>query len=279
MFSNFIYLIIAILIFTIYQPTEAPGLSPAKAFALATGFVVGFAVLSRWFFRRLAQTIDQIDTFSADHRYTSLLTRLSIMAVALFAVLVHGLGLPSQFGHWQFFQLLPTLLAIVFLLLFLLLLSVVWYHAYACYRPLYGTDLSRQAYIVSNWRMSVPVLIPWVMISLIADILLALPFESPKRFLATTEGEVVYFLAFLVLVAVFAPHWSSSVSGDATPLEPGFHRARIEEPLPACRYRVPQHHVLAHLRRADAYSGRHGHRPPIPLYSGDRFPPALIVTG
>ena len=227
MFSNFIYLIIAILIFTTYQSTETPGLSAAEALTLTTGFVVGFAVLSRWFFRRLAKTIDHIDSYSADQRYSSLLTRQSIVAIALFAVLVHGLGLPSQFGNGTFFQTLPTLLAIVFLFLFLLLLSVVWYHAYASYRRLYGADLSRWAYIISNWRMSVPILIPWVMISLIADIIFALPFESPKRFLATTEGEVVYFLGFLFLVAVFAPLVIQRLWG-CYPLEPGFHRERIE---------------------------------------------------
>lgn len=227
MFSNFIYLIIAILIFTIYQPSENPGLPAVGAFAFAATLVVGFAVVSRWFFRRLSKTIDQIDAFNADHRFSSLLTRQSIMVVALFAILVHGLGLPSQLGHWTVFQMLPTLLAVVFLLLFLLLLTVVWYHAYASYRQLYGADVSRRVYIISNWRMSVPILIPWVMISLIADIIFALPFESPKRFLGTTEGEVVYFLTFLILVAVFAPLVIQRLWG-CTPLEPGFYRERIE---------------------------------------------------
>jgi len=227
MFSNFIYLIIAILVFTIYQPSENPGLSATEAFALAAGLVIGFAGVSRWFFRRLAKQIDLIDAFRADHRYSSLLTRQSIMAVSMFAILIHGLGLPSQCAHWTVFQLLPTLLAVVFLVLFLVLLSIVWHHAYACYQQLYGTDLSRRAYIMSNWRMSVPILIPWVMISLIADIIFALPFESPKRFLSTTEGEVVYFLTFLILVAVFAPLVIQRLWG-CYPLEPGFYRERIE---------------------------------------------------
>jgi Zn-dependent protease with chaperone function len=228
MFSNFIYLIIAILIYALYRPSDSPGLSSAEALVMTAGCLVAFYMLSRWFFRRLAADIDAIDAFSADSRHASLLTRQSIMAIVLFAFIVHGLGLPSLFNEWTLFETLPTLLAVCFLLLFLLLLSIVWHNAYPSYRQLYGPDLSHRIYIISNWRMSVPILIPWVMISLMADIILALPFDSPKRFLGTTEGEVAYFLTFLILVAVFAPLVIQRLWG-CTPLEPGFYRKRIED--------------------------------------------------
>lgn len=227
MFSNFIYLIIAILIYAIYQPSENPGLSAGEAWGLAAGLILGFALLARWFFRRMASAITRIDAFSADHRHSGLLTRQCMMSIGLFAILVHGLGLPSHMQGWALFQMLPTLLAVIFLLLFLMLLSIVWYQAFPSYRLLYGDDLSRRDYIISNWRMAVPILIPWILISLISDIVFALPFESPRRFLSTTEGEVAYFLSFLLFVAVFAPLVIQRLWG-CYPLEPGFYRNRIE---------------------------------------------------
>jgi len=227
MFANFIYLIIAILIFALYQPADKPALSTTEAWVLAVLLTAGFAAISLWLFRRLASSINYIDTYRADDRHSSLLTRQSIMAIALFAVMVHILGLPSTLAGWVLFAKLPTLLAMVFLLLFLLLLSIVWHNAYPSYRRLYGADLSRRAYIASNWRMSVPILIPWVMISLLADIIFALPFEAPKRFLATTQGEVIYFVGFLVFVAVFAPLVIQRLWG-CYPLEHGFYRERIQ---------------------------------------------------
>ena len=228
MFSNFIYLIIAILVYAIYQPTENPGLSAAEAIALTAALVVGFGVATRWFFRRLSTMLDRMDTFSADHRYTRLVTRQSIAAIVLFAVVVHGLGLPSHGAQAPLFQMLPTLLAVVFLLLFLCILSVVWHSAYPSYRKLYGSDLSRLAYVISNWRMAVPIILPWVMVSIVADIIFALPFEGPKQFLSSTEGEVIYFLGFLMIVAVFAPLVIQRFWG-CYPLEPGFYRQRIEK--------------------------------------------------
>jgi Zn-dependent protease with chaperone function len=227
MFANFIYLIIAILIFAIYQPAGNPGFPPDEAWLLAALLTAGFAATSRWLFGRLAASIDHIDTYRADDRHSNLITRQSIMAIALFAVMVHLLGLPLTMENWFLFKKLPTLLAIVFLMLFLLLLTIVWYNAYPSYRRLYGNTISRQGYIASNLRMSVPILIPWVMISLLADIIFALPFEAPKRFLSTTTGEVVYFVGFLVFVAVFAPmviQWLWS----CYPVEDGFYRDRIQ---------------------------------------------------
>ena len=228
MFANFIYLIIAILIFALYQPADSPGLSPVEAWLLAAIVIVVFASLSRWLFRRLATSVDRMDAYRADDRHSNLLTRQSIMAIAFYAVMVHALGLPSTMDDWLVFKMLPTVLAIVFLLLFLLLLTIVWINAYPTYRRLYGTGLSRRDYIIGNWRMSVPILIPWVMISLLSDIIFALPFEAPKRFLSTTEGEVVFFVGFLVVVAVFAPIVIQRLWG-CYPLEPGFYRERIRD--------------------------------------------------
>jgi Zn-dependent protease with chaperone function len=228
MFANFIYLIIAILVYAIYQPTENPGLSAAEAITLATALVIGFGVATRWFFRRLSTMLDRMDTFSADHRYSRLVTRQSIVAIILFAIIVHGLGLPSHGAQAPLFQVLPTLLAVVFLLLFLFILSIVWHSAHPSYRKLYSSDLSRLAYVISNWRMAVPIILPWVMVSIVADIIFALPFERPKQFLSSTEGEVIYFLVFLVIVAVFAPLVIQRFWG-CYPLEPGFYRQRIEK--------------------------------------------------
>ena len=228
MFANFIYLIIAILVYAIYQPTENPGLYAAEAITLATALVIGFGVATRWFFRRLSTMLDRMDTFSADHRYSRLVTRQSIVAIILFAIIVHGLGLPSHGAQAPLFQVLPTLLAVVFLLLFLFILSIVWHSAHPSYRKLYGSDLSRLAYVISNWRMAVPIILPWVMVSIVADIIFALPFERPKQFLSSTEGEVIYFLVFLVIVAVFAPLVIQRFWG-CYPLEPGFYRQRIEK--------------------------------------------------
>jgi hypothetical protein len=90
-----------------------------------------------------------------------------------------------------------------------------------------GRDLSRKAYVASNIAFSVPVLLPWLLLSGIADLILALPFDLPRRVLTSPEGETAYFLVFLFAVAVLGPviiqkFWR------CRPLEAGYFRRRIE---------------------------------------------------
>jgi Zn-dependent protease with chaperone function len=71
------------------------------------------------------------------------------------------------------------------------------------------------------------VLLPWLLLSGFADLIKALPFGWPGRFLETTEGEVTYFLIFLFIVAVIGPAMIQKF-WRCKPLESGEHRQRIE---------------------------------------------------
>jgi len=70
-------------------------------------------------------------------------------------------------------------------------------------------------------------LLPWFCLSIVADIIHVLPFSLPKQILATTEGQVAYFLIFLFLVAVIGPLLVQKV-WRCKPLDTGNERSRIE---------------------------------------------------
>ena len=149
------------------------------------------------------------------------------MAIILFAIDIYVLNLTSFLTNISLFSIIPTLQALLFLGLFVLYLAIIWAFAYGSYRILYKIDISRKSYIFSNISFSIPVLLPWFFLSGIADIINALPLELPKRLLSTTEGEVIYFLVFLVAVAMLGPvlilkFWRCK------PLEAGLRRSRIE---------------------------------------------------
>ncbi|MBW2167269.1 MAG: M48 family metalloprotease, partial [Deltaproteobacteria bacterium] len=118
--------------------------------------------------------------------------------------------------------------ALVFIGLFVFYLAIIWACAYGPYKRLYITDLSRRSYVLSNISFSIPVLFPWFMLSGIADIINALPFELPKRFLSTPEGQVVYFLFFLSTVVIIGPAMIQKF-WRCKPLESGYVRSRIEK--------------------------------------------------
>lgn len=149
------------------------------------------------------------------------------MASVLFALDIYVLSLPSFCSGFPLFSAIPTLQALMFLLLFAAYLGIVWAYAHRPYQKLYDIKVSGRSYVLSNISFSVPVLLPWVFLSGITDIINVLPFEAPKRFLSTTEGEILYFLFFLFAVALIGPvliqkFWR------CTPLGPGYERSRIE---------------------------------------------------
>ena len=227
MFGNFIYFIIVLLIYITYQPSDETNFAPSETLFLFLFLIILFGYFTWLQFHRLERRISKASFSSLDHIFNAIIFRLSIMAIILFAIDIYVLNLTSFLTNISLFSIIPTLQALLFLGLFVLYLAIIWAFAYGSYRILYKIDISRKSYIFSNISFSIPVLLPWFFLSGIADIINALPLELPKRLLSTTEGEVIYFLVFLVAVAMLGPvlilkFWRCK------PLEAGLWRSRIE---------------------------------------------------
>ena len=228
MFANFFYFIIALLIYSTYQPTESTNFTGAHSILLFLMLAGGYAATTRFAFQRLRQKIERGGIIQAEMRFTSLLTRHAVLAIFIFAINVYGLSLPSFSAVWLPFKILPTLQAILFVALFVAYLAWLWACAHRSYQILYHSHVSRRAYVVSNISFAMPVLLPWVVLSSISDLVWILPFESLKKFLSTPLGEVLFFLSFLVAVALFGPLLIQKF-WQCRPLEAGSHRSRIEQ--------------------------------------------------
>ncbi len=227
MFGNFIYFIVVLLIYSTYQPSEETNFSGIETLFLFITLILFFAWITRIQFRRLEKRLSKESFHQLGHKFSATLTRQSIMAIVLFSVDIYGLNLTSFLINIPYLSIIPTFQALLFLGLFVFYLAIVWACAYGPYRMFNTTDLSRRAYILGNISFSIPVLIPWVLLSGIADIINAMPFELPKRFLSTTEGQMAYFLVFLFAIAIVGPAMIQKF-WRCKPLETGYYRRRIE---------------------------------------------------
>jgi Zn-dependent protease with chaperone function len=153
--------------------------------------------------------------------------RQSIMAILVFFIDIYLLNLPTFFTEIALFNTIPTLQTLLFLGLFVFYLGLVWTSAHGAYKKLYGSDISPRSYVLSNITFSLPVLLPWLVFSGFRDLVIALPFEWPGRFLDTAEGEATYFLIFLIMLVIAAPFMIQKF-WRCKPLESGEHRQRIE---------------------------------------------------
>ena len=227
MFANFIYFIVALLIYATYQPSEQTNFSSLDTLIYFFFLILLFFIISRRQFIRIARSAATHSQDVLDQQFTSTMTRQSVLAIVLFAVDIYGLNVSAFLSGIGIFQAIPTLEALVFITLFIGYLAIVWSNAHDAYRRIYHTNITRKAYVVSNISFSVPVLLPWLLLSGVADLIMALPFDLPRRVLTSPEGETAYFLFFLFAVAGIGPliiqkFWR------CRPLEAGYYRQRIE---------------------------------------------------
>ncbi|MFW5901830.1 MAG: M48 family metalloprotease [Thermodesulfobacteriota bacterium] len=227
MFGNFLYFIVALLIYTTYQPASAPEIHPFYTLALFIGLILVFAAGAHTTFKNILAKIDTTDFSRIEYQYNSAVNRYSIMSIFIYAIDIYVLNIGVWLHQLRIFQLFPTLEALCFLGLFILYLCLVWGFAYPAHNRLYQTGISRRDYILSNVTFSLPILLPWFILSITADILNTLPFQQPKQMLFSTEGQIVYFLAFLVVIAIIGPALIQKFWG-CRPLKPGPARFRIE---------------------------------------------------
>jgi Zn-dependent protease with chaperone function len=227
MFAYFIYFIIVLLIYNTYQPSAENNFSLFQSLALFLAITLVFFYYTHLRFKKLIKRLPFENPVVIDQRFTSLQTHLSIFAIGLFAIHIYVLDLPAFFFNLALFQMAPTLVALICISIFVIYLAIIWSASHPLYQELYRSSISKHSYILSNISFSIPVLLPWTVLSGVADFLNALPFEWPKNFLSTGFGQAVYFIFFLFAAAILGPvmiqrFWRCK------PLEKGRYRERIE---------------------------------------------------
>lgn len=227
MFGNFIYYIIALLIYSTYQPQSDPYISAFNALLLFFSFIVFFFLFTRRQFKKIEAQVGSVSMANSDQHFNTVLTRHSILAILIYAIDIYGLNIAGFLRHLSILKAIPTLEALIFLTLFISYLSIIWICAYAPYKKIYRNSISKRSYVTSNISFSIPILLPWLCLSMTADIINILPFDAPKQFLMSTQGQIIYFIFFLFVISIFGPVFIQKFWG-CRPLRSGLARDRIE---------------------------------------------------
>ncbi|HCY84164.1 MAG TPA: peptidase [Desulfobacteraceae bacterium] len=227
MFSNFLYFLIALVIYTTADLFEAP--ATINMSGLYYGIISGvlFALVCHFSFKRLTLRGQSKSLAVVDQSVNLTISRLSIIALMLFAANIYVFRLKHILGGFPPFQWLPTLEALFFLGVFLLYLVLIWNAAYKIQKQYFPGSVSKKSFIFSNIAFALPALLPWCCLSLMADLIAKLPYAPVREFFATTTGEVLYIFVFLTAVSVFGPVLIHRLWG-CKPLPQGYARARIE---------------------------------------------------
>jgi Zn-dependent protease with chaperone function len=226
MFANFIYFILAILIFSTYPLPEEPHFSFSETLLWFVCVSAVFGVYTRIQFARLIRRARAVGFQVADNMHQRLQLRHSILALGTLTFVVFGIDLPYFVLQIPLIAAVPTIGAAIFVILFIGYLALIWDAEHPLQRTLYNSDIPRRTYILSNISFAVPVLLPWLTLSGLMDLIRFLPFGWAQTLVNTPEGQMAYLLVFLFVVAIVGPSMIQKF-WRCKPLEEGVLRERI----------------------------------------------------
>jgi len=227
MFSQFFYFIIVILIYSTYQPSNKANFSLPETLILFFFFLIIFIGSTGFRFSKLEKRINENRLPFLDQKFNAIVRDQTILAIILFAVNIYVLNIMDFLLEFGIFSIIPTFLAILCVALFLFYLCVIWKFSHRLYQLIYHNHVSGPEYMMSNISFALPVILPWLVLTITADILILLPFEYVKRFMASSQGEIAYFLFFLFVAAIIGPAVIQKL-WRCKPVEAGYERYRIE---------------------------------------------------
>lgn len=196
MFSNLIYFLIALFIYTTAELFETVETIHHSAIWNSLLVSLIFIFFCRFFFWRLEQKILRHPSGYYDHTVNLYIARFSAIALMIFAWVIYGFKLDLIFLNIEMFNILPTVEAVLFLFFFLCHLIIVWNEAYRVQKRYLPETITKKNYILSNISFSLPALLPWFCLSITADILSWLPFQGLKNFYKRQQARSVILDCF-----------------------------------------------------------------------------------
>lgn len=228
MYTNFIYFIVVLLIFSTQQPSPTPRLSLSLTLVASLALLLLFALINRQTFRRLAI---RMSAPSADQHlavlYHRTVSRQSLLAFLFFCVAVYLLDIKYYLISVALIRASFTLQGLAALTLFLLHLTIIWFYSHQCHSRFSASTSSPSDIVAANLKFNLAIILPWLLISGSFDLLQLLPVGALHDQLNTPLGQVLFFALLLVIFMIFAPPLVVRVWG-CRPLASGISRSLIE---------------------------------------------------
>lgn len=218
-YNNLIYFLVVILILSTNSAPDQP------QFSLTTILALFFAkaILYRWILSRI---FNKKKTYNASH-YSAAERKGAILAIAIFSLDVYLLDCQYFFGLLPLAGKLPVITSFSCLLLFTFYLTLLWDTAAHSYQTSFGQKENHSAFVLTNIKTNLPIILPWLLLSLLADLLQLASVPIVKDLLDSAWGEETIFILFFICLAIVFPLLITRLWG-CTTMPAGLARERIE---------------------------------------------------
>lgn len=197
MYTNLLLFLVAIFIFSAQGIPEHPLLPGWQALGLlALLFMLYNRIAARLFAR--PQAFRTAGYFRTEQR-------LSILALLFFGVTIYFCDPKYHLAFLSLGNTMPSLVNFAGLLLFILYLSIMWRAGKKNYEQIFNRSQSTVAFLNHNLKTNLPIVLPWIVLSLLYDTVALLPFPALQKIIAAEWGDLLFFVIFLLFVMIFFP--------------------------------------------------------------------------
>ncbi len=196
-YTNLLLFLVAIFIFSVDTVPETPLLPGWQALLLFVMFLFGYSRIAHKLFSK-PHALKSAGYFQAEKW-------LSVLALLFFGVSLYFCDVKYYLSFLSFGNKTPALVNFAGLGIFVLFLVIMWRAGQRNYELIFGRKSSTISYILSNIKVNLPIVLPWVILSVLYDMVALLPFPGLQKVAASEWGDLLFFGVFLFFVMIFFP--------------------------------------------------------------------------
>lgn len=197
MYTNLLLFLVAIFLFSVDSVPLKPLLPNWQALLLFVLLVAGYSQLARKLFDRARTNLSS--------SYFRTEKQLSISALAVFGASLYFCDVKYYLSWLSFNGLTPSLVNFAGLAVFVLFLAIMWRAGQRNYEAVFDKEQRTASFILSNIKANLPIVLPWIILSILYDGVALLPFPSLQKVIASDWGDFLFFGVFLFFVLIFFP--------------------------------------------------------------------------
>ena len=208
MFTNIIFFILALLIY--HTRSLGPRLPVADLWVNAGTVLLFLTVfgLETWrrFHRLHLLALDKRqESYALQRGYQQVTQYLMILSLIFFASEIYLLNFKSLVALIPGTGRFSSLEGVVGITLYLIHVVLIWIFGYPAQETIFRSSQARGPYLRSQLQFNLPVLFPWLIITLLSDLIGLVSSPKLRSFLNQPLGEMIYVLVFLMVLSIFFP--------------------------------------------------------------------------
>lgn len=219
MYTNLLLFLVAIFLFSVDTVPDTPLLPGWQSLLFFALIIVGYG--------RFACKLYNSPAAMRSGGYFKTEKQLSVLALVLYAVTLFCCDPKYYLTLISLGKTMPALVNIAGLLLFVVFLAVMWWAGKSNYEKVFGRSYTTGSFILSNIKANLPIVLPWVILSLLYDLVALLPFSGVKGLASSGWGDLVFYAVFLVFVLLFFPPMVRRLWG-CKPLPDGYLKRHLD---------------------------------------------------